>query len=859
MTLSSWNKNNILKFSIDNENVDAPLTDFPVLLNLSSGSGINNFDCTAVFDELYYNYDDDFTGEDGDLPNPVLWNLTTGNTITTTQEILNNQLHVAQTFVIGAPTDTTTVTSKYKLSGDFDVEVEIGLNIDANNASTYVWLYAASRWIGINYASTLKRWTSSIDTWTSVTRASTYGKVRMVRTGSSMWSYYKDGDDNSWIELQSGTSQATTDTAVVLQIYCDGGSGTGLVDAWFDNFKINSGTVVWAAGTHPTNRKIAVVYPSVQEHSVNIAAYSSDVLLVIQSEHDDGSTDITDSSSYEETLTFDTTNTIQHSTTEAKFGSSSLKFGVSDHITAYSEYDIGTDDFTSTVWATFPTDGFQENFMRLYGYLTYKQSNGYIDVYNAGTIISTNVAVNTTSWYHFALVRYNGVLKIYINGTSYGGSYSDSSFIARSDMQFSDSNASYDFTGYMEDWVVTRSALWTEDFTPPTSPFAMDINQVKTFTYVHGEQEQLFCEIEGWDQANESAQLWVKVPKILHDQPTDLLLYYDNTQEDNYYVGDTASWPAQQVWPEEYDIVYHLNQDPSVGGACILDSTSNVYHSIPTGTMTTGDLVDSLIGKGLEADGIDDTSRNDTYTSFGASNNFTMGFICKPTTTHERDIQSGSGAAGVDNQRYILYPDNRGSNSGSGVSVGTNGISVYEHGDAYLPPLAVYNATIGEAFHHIYIVYTNKQATIYLNGDAVHTGLTSSKSLVFAPYRIIGGSYGVFQGIVDEINILNISLSDSAIKIKYHSEIDTLINISQANIFQINGYVKEFGEPVQREVYLYDRASGELMDKITSNTLGYYTLKTTISGAHNIVCLDATIAPDFDDLIISKVTPTETI
>jgi hypothetical protein len=97
------------------------------------------------------------------------------------------------------------------------------------------------------------------------------------------------------------------------------------------------------------------------------------------------------------------------------------------------------------------------------------------------------------------------------------------------------------------------------------------------------------------------------------------------------------------------------------------------------------------------------------------------------------------------------------------------------------------------------------------------------------------------------------------IKANNYSVRDSLNMVQKADIYQTSGYVTELGQPVQREVFLYDRISGELMDKTISSTLGYYSLRTTVSGSHNIVCQDASSAPDFDDLIISKITPLEAI
>lgn len=50
--INNWNKNNILKFSIDHTSLEEDLFDFPVLLNITESSGKNNYDCSDFFEEL---------------------------------------------------------------------------------------------------------------------------------------------------------------------------------------------------------------------------------------------------------------------------------------------------------------------------------------------------------------------------------------------------------------------------------------------------------------------------------------------------------------------------------------------------------------------------------------------------------------------------------------------------------------------------------------------------------------------------------------------------------------------------------------------------------------------------------------
>ncbi len=117
---------------------------------------------------------------------------------------------------------------------------------------------------------------------------------------------------------------------------------------------------------------------------------------------------------------------------------------------------------------------------------------------------------------------------------------------------------------------------------------------------------ECYVEIEHWDDSAELAILHVKVPTVSSSSSTVLYLYYDSTHIDNTtYVGDIGSTPGIAVWSNSYHRVYHLSQDPSGGAGCILDSTGN-SDSTPNGTMTSGDLVNMGVFKGIDFDGSDD-------------------------------------------------------------------------------------------------------------------------------------------------------------------------------------------------------------------------------------------------------------
>ena len=184
-----------------------------------------------------------------------------------------------------------------------------------------------------------------------------------------------------------------------------------------------------------------------------------------------------------------------------------------------------------------------------------------------------------------------------------------------------------------------------------------------------------------------------------------------------------------------------------------------------------------IFEKALSFDGVDDIV---SWSYTPPANNFTMAAWIKTISAHEVDIEATTGADGVSGQNYLFGADNQGTDSGAGISVGTNGISVYEHGTSYMPAVAVYEAPIGTEWISLIVTYTNKQPRIYINGILVHTGLTSPKMNVFAPTKIGGGSYGFFNGLIDEVRIINRPLTDEEISSSFNESCDDGNKVTEA-------------------------------------------------------------------------------
>lgn len=200
-------------------------------------------------------------------------------------------------------------------------------------------------------------------------------------------------------------------------------------------------------------------------------------------------------------------------------------------------------------------------------------------------------------------------------------------------------------------------------------------------------------------------------------------------------------------------------------GTTASDSTGNGS----TGTLQGGASWSSgVIGAGsLNFNGTSGSvSVNASSSLSSASNNFSISFWANPRSTHQIDSESTTGVAGVSGQRYVFGPTASGnaSESGAGVSVGTNGVSVYEHAGGYMPATLVYQGAVS-GWTHVAVVYENRQPRLYLNGQLVRTGVTSPMATVkVIPWNLGGNSYGYFDGQVDDVRVYNRVLSTGEVE-----------------------------------------------------------------------------------------------
>lgn len=178
------------------------------------------------------------------------------------------------------------------------------------------------------------------------------------------------------------------------------------------------------------------------------------------------------------------------STTQHKFGSRSLKFNgqqIRNNLTILDDLIFASGDFTIDFWV-YPENlsSYDSNtpitpFSGAYRSLTVTMYTDRVGLsvtsVNSGWSyenISDPVILNNGTWNHIAIVRSGSKIYLFLNGVkkieiNYGtGNIANPTPFSLGN----NANNNYKLTGYIDEFrYIKGSAVWTDDFTPPTEPY----------------------------------------------------------------------------------------------------------------------------------------------------------------------------------------------------------------------------------------------------------------------------------------------------------------------------------------------------------------------------------------------------
>lgn len=154
-------------------------------------------------------------------------------------------------------------------------------------------------------------------------------------------------------------------------------------------------------------------------------------------------------------------------------------------------------------------------------------------------------------------------------------------------------------------------------------------------------------------------------------------------------------------------------------------------------------------------------------------NSFTYEFWVKPYAEHKIDEESLTGGSGLIGKNYLVAPghgqlDNQ---AGIGISIGRNGVSIYEHTAFHLPATLVHPVLI-DGWTHIGVVYDEKTPYLFINGNFIKKGLTSTMNILYASGIFGGFAYGYFKGEICNLRVWSYARTETEIKAGMNGKID---------------------------------------------------------------------------------------
>ena len=250
-------------------------------------------------------------------------------------------------------------------------------------------------------------------------------------------------------------------------------------------------------------------------------------------------------------------------------------------------------------------------------------------------------------------------------------------------------------------------------------------------------------EIELYDAAYNSTHAhmvaWVSANISSSSPDTVLSMYFDNP-----IIGNMQN--PEGVWDDNYAGVWHLSEDPT---ETILDSTGYDNDGASQGSMSSDNLVDAQIGKGIDFDGINDLISISDDTSLDITGDITVQcwFICRDTSSEPDIITKGEW-----DESYSLYIGNR-------IVFCLNSNEYYANSQASNNTMFFALCTRSGNTWTIYIDGVNDRSGTYSNAiNVTDTALTFSTS-----------GYP-FNGTIDEVRISNTARSAEWIETEFNNQ-----------------------------------------------------------------------------------------
>ena len=153
------------------------------------------------------------------------------------------------------------------------------------------------------------------------------------------------------------------------------------------------------------------------------------------------------------------------------------------------------------------------------------------------------------------------------------------------------------------------------------------------------------------------------------------------------------------------------------------------------------------------------------------TDNFTIEFWAKPSEARGKP-GTHAATAGLEGECYAIFPTQGAldfgdkSHAGAGVSVGSNGIGVFEHTDDYMPSVVSMSGEVND-WVHVAVIYRDRRPFLYVNGQLAGSGPRSLKTVHPGLWHRSGAAMVMscrYTGALDDVRIWRSALTEEQLR-----------------------------------------------------------------------------------------------
>ena len=532
--------------------------------------------------------------------------------------------------------------------------------------------------------------------------ATTWHHVVVVRSGSTTTIYCDGVNVGSASDTHDYDDSTSRNLYIGKQNITFGGGnagGTRRFDGYIDDLRISKGVARYTKNFVPPSQAVGATLNGTNE--TNTTTDFTSLYLPLDSDVNDDSSD---------PFTITASGNAAISSAQSKFGGYSLALdGSGDYLTVGSSQSAMAfaGDFTIEFWM-YPTSlsGSYVGPMGCHnssGWLFQFASSGGRFYINGSNELTTTATTSANQWYHVAVTRNSGTVKLFIDGVEQGSLSFSSAMPTNNDLIIGASNASGQyFPGYLDDIrILNGYAKYTADFVAPTSAVGTSVSETVN------DLTRLYLPFDGTLGST-------SVPS----SEVSLYLPYDSDLNDDSSNGHTAS----------------------VGGSAAISSTQSKFGSYS-----------------LYLDGSDDRISYGDHPSFEfGSGDFTMEAFIYPTNL------SHHGLAKVILGKF----SGQGSNMGFVFAVSSTNYLQFFYSTTGGDVVGYFTSSTTQIttnqWYHVAVTRKGNTGYLFVDGNLETTFSFTSSIANVGTHLLVGAatSYGggtpggLFAGYIDDIRII---------------------------------------------------------------------------------------------------------